>query len=100
MPALLKIRVDMLARLRESDGNTGSWPMIFESNDIQVMRAALTTAERSLSFAYPQGLDLEVRMTLAKAIVQAMSAGQLNPGFLSYIALSKLDPKRAAPNAT
>jgi hypothetical protein len=73
--------------------------MIFETDDIRVMRAALTAAERSLDFAYPQGLDVQVRLTLARAIVQAMSNGQINPGFLSYIALGKLEPKGAAPNA-
>jgi hypothetical protein len=70
--------------------------MIFETDDIKVMRAALTAAEHSLDFAYPQGLDVQVRLTLARAIVQAMSNGQINPGFLSYIALGKLEPKGAA----
>ena len=70
--------------------------MLFDPETIQLMRAALASAERSLHFAFPNGLDRQTREILARSIIAAAAEGQRNPMLLSATALGKLDAKSAA----
>lgn len=64
----------------------------YSREDVALMREALEAACKALSFAYPQGVDKQVRRQLACSISADLANGELRPNELCGAALRNLPP--------